>query len=1277
MHALKKTFLRILIYSLVSIALLVTFLRLGLVWVLEHPAGLEKYLSRQLHASVHIHSILTDWDKSNLTLILQNVQIEEFEGTPLASLKKIGLVIDMLSTLKHFRWQITQLLVEELEWTIYSSPETNPISWEKWTSLGEWLSHQPHWVFKNIKLAWHQAPNDPPIIFFIPQLGRDKENSLTRLSGALHIQSSRSNGVLQFGARLRGELAKPSTLQGDFFIQGNPFALAALNTLFSIPFTGKTGLMNFTLWGTLHASALQIISTVSFHNLSFLTEQHKTITLPQGEMDVFFHAKKKTEWALKVSQRQLKVNQTLWPESFFEVRKALQAEKPHFWFMANYLDFNAIRDLVPLFSKKWINSTLLQFMQEGKPSGIIRGLTLSFSDCHAPEVIQAQFQDLKLSPFRDFPGFSGIRGEIKHEHDRGMLKLHHRDLTVHFPHLFRGPLSFSQVNGKTVWHKQDKTWLIQTPFLSLKNRDIELAAQFQLTVPKGGQTELNLLAQFTNINGSHHARYLPVHIMDKALVAWLEASIAKASISSGRLVFRGPLSRFPFTNHTGVFEVLGQIKDLTLNYDPAWPNIQNGKGELAFTGQGMQVLLTEGNIANTSVQKVSAVIPNFLLDNPLLSIDSQIIGDSSDGIRFLRKYVLPEKLDSINLKGPFELALGLDIPLGEETTPTQVRGKATLGENQLTLEASPASLDHLKGILHFTADTIASESLSGELFQEPVRLTLSMLPIKKNMLEAMLAGTLDSKKFSAHLPENTLLKQLFQKMDGKTEYRATFQFKDNLTDTKAISTRLSLHSDLKGLALHLPSPLTKTEAEQGLLSIEGNLKENKASTLHLKVKINEQSPAFSLNASLTPTKNILKTSIQGRFPSIDLWEWVALLPEKQKLTLTSPKVHHTIEVRDLLFEKVKLGSRHFPSVHVGITPSSSAWTFSLKSPELLGFIELPVHSSPKPIQFNFERLHVPTPIMGATKRSPSTMKLKPSGIPKLEGHIAQLVLDGKEIGAIALTTNPTTQGILFQATLDRKDISSTALDGFWTQHEGRSHTQLKGKLHSNNLAQDLKLWNLETGIEESIADIGFNWEWKGNPGDFDIEKIKGEMTVALKNGRLTDISLGPSRILGLLSIQALKRRLTLDFKDLYQKGLAFDTFNGTFKLKEGNAYTCDTVLVGPSTHITLQGRTGFAARDYHQVAYVALDLTGSLPFIVGAFNPIAGAATWVGNKLLEEQVNKLTRFQYTMTGPWDNPNITVTKAPTLFKPWEIIPELLPPFLTGGKKQGTGEAWCIP
>src|SRR6185369_4634820 len=96
----------------------------------------------------------------------------------------------------------------------------------------------------------------------------------------------------------------------------------------------------------------------------------------------------------------------------------------------------------------------------------------------------------------------------------------------------------------------------------------------------------------------------------------------------------------------------------------------------------------------------------------------------------------------------------------------------------------------------------------------------------------------------------------------------------------------------------------------------------------------------------------------------------------------------------------------------------------------------------------------------------------------------------------------------------------------------------------------------------------------------------------------------------------LPRRLSLDFSDLFENGYSFDSIQGDFKLKNGNAVTQNASIKGVVAQVKIKGRFGLAAHDYDLRVDIEPHVTASLPVVaaIAAANPLVGVATWMVNK---------------------------------------------------------------
>jgi uncharacterized protein YhdP len=131
-------------------------------------------------------------------------------------------------------------------------------------------------------------------------------------------------------------------------------------------------------------------------------------------------------------------------------------------------------------------------------------------------------------------------------------------------------------------------------------------------------------------------------------------------------------------------------------------------------------------------------------------------------------------------------------------------------------------------------------------------------------------------------------------------------------------------------------------------------------------------------------------------------------------------------------------------------------------------------------------------------------------------------------------------------------------------------------------------------------------------------------------------------VLGLLSIAQLPRRLTLDFRDFFDKGFAFDKLAGHVRIAAAKASSDDLVIAGPAAEIRIRGTADLRAQVFDQTIEV-LPRTGNLLTAVGAIaaGPVGAAIGAAANAVLRKPLGQLAAKTYRVTGPWKEPKVEV------------------------------------
>jgi uncharacterized protein YhdP len=162
----------------------------------------------------------------------------------------------------------------------------------------------------------------------------------------------------------------------------------------------------------------------------------------------------------------------------------------------------------------------------------------------------------------------------------------------------------------------------------------------------------------------------------------------------------------------------------------------------------------------------------------------------------------------------------------------------------------------------------------------------------------------------------------------------------------------------------------------------------------------------------------------------------------------------------------------------------------------------------------------------------------------------------------------------------------------------------------------------------------------GNPQSIDYPSLTGNLKLDAKQGQFSKIEPGIGKLLGILSLQAIPRRITLDFRDIFSDGFAFDQITGNVDIARGVMTTSDLKIDGPSAKVEIGGSANLVS-ETQNLRIRVLPTIGEGVSLAGALliNPIVGLATLVAQKILKDPLSQMLAFEYGVTGTWDDPKV--------------------------------------
>lgn len=172
--------------------------------------------------------------------------------------------------------------------------------------------------------------------------------------------------------------------------------------------------------------------------------------------------------------------------------------------------------------------------------------------------------------------------------------------------------------------------------------------------------------------------------------------------------------------------------------------------------------------------------------------------------------------------------------------------------------------------------------------------------------------------------------------------------------------------------------------------------------------------------------------------------------------------------------------------------------------------------------------------------------------------------------------------------------------------------------------------------------------WLGGPLEPDTRSMSGEVKVQINEGQFLKADPGMAKLLGVLSLQALPRRLVLDFRDIFQQGFAFDSIDGDVRIAQGVATTRNLRMRGVQAIVLMEGQADLGKETQNLHVFVVPEINaGTASLAYAAINPVVGLGTFLAQMLLRKQVSEAATREFWVTGSWADPQVGKGAGPRL------------------------------
>ena len=970
------------------------------------------------------------------------------------------------------------------------------------------------------------------------------------------------------------------------------------------------------------------------------------------------------DWLIAANEFQLSVEGHDWPESSLQVEASVDAAGTIVMLdaRASHLNLDDLRIIRPWLSKE-LKSLLLDF----QPSGVVRNLvaTASEIDSDAPRFnVSAELDRVGIAGTSLRPGVRGFSGLVRANRAGGRLEIKSTELEIHVPEYLPQVIAVDQADGTVIWKNSNNRTTILSDSIVISNEIISSQSNVQLVLYKDGLSpEIDLASTWSISNIAEAKRYIPEKGLKPILYEWLQMALVSGSIIRGTTTLNGPLDKFPFDGGEGRLLMKASVRDMTFKYHKLWPAAEGLDTEVIL--DNARLYSTENQSINAGISAINAKVNIPDLRDPVLNIESFSTG-SLESIREFSmqspiKNVFGGQLDRVTVDGEASFALDLMMPLRRERIQEfefQVRVRSNDGT--LAVAGFNSPITDLIGEVTIERDRIESKGLTGTFLSEGVSISMqrSKDPQFSVIATALGTATADGIVNELGVPMDGLIK-------GAAVYQARILFPSGKMETKSPLT-VQIESDLNGLELLLPVPVGKPADSS--LQISGDIRfmpggefiesaffaENR---IAWQLAFNKPEGSWDLDRGVitmggaaVQAADTRGLHIRGSTSEVRLQDWLSLSRSGEKKTSAAERIQSI----DLTVDNLYLIGQHLKGHRVRVDRSAADWLVQLDGEDVVGSIFVPYDFNGKrKMVFDMEKLRLP----GDEIQTELALELDPRKLPAIQLTAAEFAFGDRYLGAVEATLEKTEQGLI--ATKISTSDASFKIDGTgrWLTEDADplgSHSFVSATLTSTDVEQTMSRLGYTPGIDSKEMSMSFDLDWSGSPRPDFFEVLDGEVQVRLGNGQLKEIEPGAGRVFGLMSIVALPRRLSLDFRDVFSKGFGFDEIAGTFIIEDGITYTCDLSLDGPAADIGILGAADIANRTYEQTAIVSANVGNTLP-IVGAVvaGPQVMAALLIFSQIFKKPLQEVGEVYYAIDGSWDEPSVELTNSAAFIASGEL------------------------
>ncbi|SBS37049.1 hypothetical protein MSP8887_02795 [Marinomonas spartinae] len=927
---------------------------------------------------------------------------------------------------------------------------------------------------------------------------------------------------------------------------------------------------------------------------------------------------------------------------------------------------------------KWHIASLLKGLN---PKGVASNGSLLL-DLHSKDPSYhylSNFQDASIDGFNGIPKATHLNGTFNLTDEGGVVQFKGKNGYLEFPTVYDNGWNVNQMSGQVTWRENQGTFIVSGKNLYLVRHNAQVVGGFRLESRPNESDWLSLSLGIDHVPVKDRNDYIPKGVLDPSTLNWLNQAFksGKGTINNMSLVVQAGLRK----GDDADVRMKMNVKGADVDFAKGWPVAKQVDGDVDLDKSGLHVAVKSGSLSGLTVKNVFIDLPIEKNKVDWVNVHGALDQDSASVLAMLRTTPLKDSVlsafDQWRISGPVKGDFSVDIPLTNKNPDPKIGLNLRFQNNPLYIGDADLNTRVKQGQLHFDSSKgfyntrFDVQALSGDT-------TISLSSKNKAdggmVIQADMTGTAQVEDIAKWQKAPQLL---LPHLSGEMTYSALL----SVNQSQAGQVDLTVNSNLLGVRIDLPKPFNKQAnvseplslkimSHQHDLVLQGQYGEKIRSKLLFKsakfvggqVLVNSKKPLDQ-----TLYKGL---SVDGQMKKVDVDTWKKALfsPDVSSFSANDSKPGGGKNLADLSTSLVVpkwLRQVNFIIDQVVVNPQNTFHNMKITYGD--GDKALKVASDEVNFMFdtykNKPRLRIgylnwTTAPSAADKKGVGDKKdqvvsqksaiseppIHANEIPSMYLSINKLFINQRPYGDWNLTIESDGNEL-------RIDPLSSALkkgsfDGrlLWVDDGSRSKVELAMAIKGKDLAELTKKFAKTAFVTSKKYDINVSLVWKGNPFEFDRKTLSGRISFSAFDGNASKVDDMPVflKVFGIFNVESLTRRLSLDFSDLFQPGLTYDSTKGDFVVKNGIIKTTTPLsIISPSADLSIEGKADIVNETLDEVLTATLPISGTLPLagLIWATPQIAGLL-YLTDKLIGDQISKVTSVQYKVQGSFSNPTLT-------------------------------------